>query len=81
MLEGLIRDVRYTFRSLRRAPLVALTIVTTVGLGLGLVAVVFTILNAFVFRVDDVRNPYELFAVERQRTARRRGGDLHTRRL
>jgi predicted permease len=43
--------------------------VTTVGLGLGLVAVVFTVLNAFVFRVDDVRNPHELFAVERQRSA------------
>ena len=64
-----VRDVRYACRSFRRAPLVALTIVTTVGLGLGLVAVVFTILNAFVFRVDEVRNPYELFAVERQRSA------------
>ncbi|HEY0284420.1 MAG TPA: ABC transporter permease [Vicinamibacterales bacterium] len=47
----------------------ALTIVTTVALGLGLVAVVFTILNAFVFRVDEVRNPHELFAVERERSA------------
>ena len=56
-------------RSFRRAPLAALTIVATVGLGLGLVAVVFTIFNAFVFRVDEVRNPYELFAVERQRSA------------
>ena len=42
---------------------------TTVALGLGLVAVVFTILNAFVFRADEVRNPHELFAVERQRSA------------
>ena len=47
----------------------ALTIVTTVGLGLGLVAVVFTVLNAFIFRADEVRNPHELFAVERQRSA------------
>jgi predicted permease len=68
-LDQLIRDVRYAFRSFRRAPLVALTIVTTVGLGLGLVTVVFTILNMYVFRVDEVRNPYELFAVERQRSA------------
>ena len=41
----------------------------TVALGLGLVAVVFTVLNAFVFRVDEVRNPHELFAVERQPSA------------
>ena len=42
---------------------------TTVGLGLGLVAVVFTLLNGALFRVDEVRNPHELFAVERQRSA------------
>jgi predicted permease len=69
LLEGVVRDVRYAFRSFRRTPLVALTIVTTVGLGLGLVAAVFTILNAVIFRADEVRDPHELFAVERQRTA------------
>ena len=69
LLDSVVRDVRYAFRSFRRTPLAALTIVTTVGLGLGLVAVVFTILNAYIFRVDEVRNPHELFAVERQRSA------------
>ena len=63
-----MRDVRYACRSFRRTPLVALTIVTTVGLGLGLVAVVVTILNALIFRVDEVREPHELFAVQRQRS-------------
>jgi hypothetical protein len=29
---------------------------------------VFTLLNAFIFRVDEVRSPHELFAVERQRS-------------
>ncbi len=69
LIESVGRDVRYACRSFRRTPLMALTIVTTVGLGLGLVAAVFTILNAFVFRADEVRNPHELFAVERQRPA------------
>ena len=69
LLDSVVRDVRYACRSFRRTPLVALTIVTTVGLGLGLVTVVFTILNAFIFRADEVRNPQELFAVERQRPA------------
>jgi predicted permease len=67
--ENVARDIRFTWRLFRRAPLVALTIVMTVGLGLGLVTVAFTVLNAFVFRVDDVRNPHELFAVERERSA------------
>jgi predicted permease len=67
--DGLVRDVLYTGRSIRRAPLVSLTIVTTVALGLGLVAVVFTFLNEVIFHLDEVRNPQELFAVERQRSA------------
>ena len=69
LLDNLVRDVRYAGRSFRRAPLAALTIATTVGLGLGLVAVVFTIFNAFVFRVDEVHDPYGLFAVERPPSA------------
>ena len=67
--ESVVRDVRYAVRSFRHAPLAALTIVTTVAVGLGLVAVVFTFLNAVIFRPDEVRNPDELFAVERQRPA------------
>jgi predicted permease len=68
-VDNAVRDVLYACRSFGRAPLAALTIVTTVGLGLGLVAVVFTILNAYIFLVDEVRNPHELFAVVRQRSA------------
>ena len=79
LLESVVRDVRYACRSFLRAPLVALTIVTTVGLGLGLVAVVFTLLNVMIFRVDEVRNPHELFAVERQRSANAEPEALHAR--
>jgi predicted permease len=64
LVDNVLRDLRYACRSYLRTPLVALTIVTTVGLGLGLVAVVFTILNGFVFHADEVRNPGELFAVQ-----------------
>jgi hypothetical protein len=66
LIDNVLRDLRYASRSLLRAPLVALTVVTTVGLGLGLVAVVFTIMNAYLFQADEVRNPHEIFAVERQ---------------
>jgi len=68
-VDGCARDIFFAFRSFRHAPLAALTIVTTVALGLGLVAVVFTLLNVLLFRVDAVRNPGELFAVERPRSA------------
>ena len=63
--ETLARDVGYALRTFRRAPLVALTVVMTIALGLGVVTVAFTFFNAFFFQVDAVRNPDELFTVER----------------
>ena len=68
VIDNLTRDIVYAFRTFRRAPLAALTIVATVALGLGLVAVVFTVYTLFFLRVDAVRNPGELFAVELERS-------------
>jgi predicted permease len=67
-VDTLTRDVLYALRTFRRAPLAALTIVATVALGLGLVAVVFTVFNMLFLRVDAVRSPDELFAVALQRS-------------
>jgi predicted permease len=64
LIETLARDILYAFRTFRRAPLAALTIVATVALGLGLTAMVFTLYSAFFLRGDAVENPGELFAVE-----------------
>jgi predicted permease len=60
-----MRDILYAFRTFRRAPLAAITIVATVGLGLGVVAVVFTFYSVSFLRVDAVPNPGELFAADR----------------
>src|SRR5262245_28784420 len=69
-VHDIVRDIRYALRTFQRAPLSAFTIVATVALGLGLVAVVFTLLNAFIFRVDpSVPNLHEMFAVERPQLA------------
>ena len=68
-VDNTVRDILYAFRTFQRAPLVSVTIVSTVALGLGLVAVAFTVLNVFVFRVDQVPDVHEMFAVERPRTA------------
>ena len=62
-VDDLARDILYAFRTFRRAPLAALTIVATVALGLGLVTAVFTVYNVFLLRVDAVQSPGELFAV------------------
>src|SRR5688500_2005903 len=64
-VDNSVRDILYALRTFSRAPLAALTIVATVALGLGLVAVVFTFYSAVFLRVDAVRNPDELFEVRR----------------
>ncbi len=67
-VDDLVRDVHYATRGLRRTPLVALTIVMTVAVGLGLVVVAFTFLNRFLFAVDAVPAVHEMFAVQRPET-------------
>ena len=64
-METVARDIAFALRMLRRTPLIATTVVATIALGLGIITVAFTFFNAFFFRVDAVRNPDELFAVER----------------
>jgi predicted permease len=69
VFDDAVRDVVYALRQFRRAPLVAFTVVSTVGLGLGLVAVAYTFLNVFLFRVDKVPGVHEMYAVERPRNS------------
>jgi hypothetical protein len=64
-LDAAVRDVLYAFRTFRRAPLPALVVVATVALGLGLVGAAFAVYDTLFLRVDAVRAPHELFAVER----------------
>jgi predicted permease len=70
LVEDLARDILYAFRTFRRAPLAALTIVATVALGLGLMAMAFTLYSAFFLRSDAVQNASELVAVERSTRGR-----------
>jgi predicted permease len=65
-----LRDIAYAFRACARTPLVSLTIVTTIAIGLGLIGVLFTVLNTMLFRVDAVPDIHEMFAVERPRNER-----------
>src|SRR5262249_37789968 len=57
-LQSAGQDVRF-------APLAALTIIAPVALGLGLMAMAFTLYSAFFLRDDAVPNASELVAVER----------------
>ena len=72
-IDNTFGDLQYAFRMFRRAPLATLTIVVTVAIGLGVVAVLFTVLNVLLFRTDSVPDITEVYAVERPQQA---NGDL-----
>jgi predicted permease len=60
-LETLIQDTRYALRGFRRTPGFALTVVATIGLGLGLNTTLFSFFNAYVLRPLAVRDPHQLY--------------------
>ena len=62
-LEQLAYDLRYAWRGLWRSRGFMATTVLTLGVGLGLITVVFTIFNAYVLRPFAVRDPYSLHVV------------------
>jgi predicted permease len=64
-VDNTIGDLQYAVRTFRRAPLAAFTVVMTVAIGLGVVAVLFTILSTFLFHVDTVPAIAEIHAIER----------------
>jgi predicted permease len=65
VIDNTVRDIQYALRSFAKAPLAALTIVVTVAIGLGVIAVLFTVLNALIFRVDQVPGVTEMYEVNR----------------
>jgi hypothetical protein len=76
VIDNTIRDVQYAWRAFAKAPLAAVTIVVTVAIGLGVVAVLFTVLNALLFRVDQVPDIGEMYEVQRTELASGDGSPL-----
>ncbi len=50
MLQDFTQDVRIAFRSLLRAPILTLTILGTVGLGIGATTAIFSAVDAALLR-------------------------------
>lgn len=62
-MDGLLRDLRYTLRSLGRAPLFVAVALLTLGLGIGVNATIFSFVNAILLRPLPVERPDELVHV------------------
>ena len=69
IIDTTARDIQYALRTFMKAPLTAFTIVVTVAIGLGVVAVLFTVLNTLLFRVDNVPGVSELYELQGPPTA------------
>jgi putative ABC transport system permease protein len=74
--DALRQDLRLAFRTIRREPLFALTIVFTLALGIGLNALMFGITDRVVFRAPP--HVVEADAVRRVFFSRSSGGEVRT---
>jgi putative ABC transport system permease protein len=63
MFEDLMQDLRISLRGLLRAPVLTLTIVATVGLGIGATTVIFAAVNAAFLRPLPYRDPGTLVRI------------------
>ena len=67
MLSDVFQDVRFGLRLLRRSPVFTTVAVSSLALGIGGAAAVFSLLNAIVLRNLPVAEPDRLFVAERHR--------------
>lgn len=58
--ESVLQDLRFSFRSMRRTPLVTSVAVLSLALGIGANVSIFTVFDALLLRDLPVRNPREL---------------------
>ena len=71
--ESLWGDIRFAFRIFKRSPAVALTVIGTLAVALGLNATAYSFFNAYVVRPAAVRDPGTLY----QASWENRGGFSH----
>ncbi|HEU0107997.1 MAG TPA: permease prefix domain 1-containing protein, partial [Vicinamibacteria bacterium] len=63
-LEDALRDARYAARSLRRSPGFTITAITSLAIGIGASAAIFSLLDQVLFRLLPVKEPERLVLID-----------------
>jgi len=63
-LDDALRDARYAARSLRRSPGFTVTAITSLAIGIGASAAIFSLLDQVLFRLLPVREPERLVLID-----------------
>jgi predicted permease len=64
-MRGLIQDLRYALRQLRKSPAFTITAILTLAMAIGANAVVFSVMNGLILRPLNLPEAQSLYAVER----------------
>ncbi len=65
-LDGVLQDVRYSLRRLRKTPAFTITAIVTVALGIGATTSMFTLIYAILLKSLAVSNPRELYRLGKE---------------
>src|ERR1700704_2797143 len=77
-MDSLLRDLKFAARSLVKRPVLTITAVITLALGIGANTAIFTLLNAVTFKPLPVTRPQELVFFDDSRSEGTSNGDPST---
>jgi predicted permease len=64
-MSGIVQDLRYSLRQLRKSPAFTISAVLTLAMAIGANAVVFSVINGLILRPLNVPQPESLYSVQR----------------